>query len=154
MQFYLTTVDFQPKTLLFRTKTACQAKSKYSLQHLANTYKNLCRVYLHLFGQEFESDEVEEYIGFYSNSILGPKRQCDMCNYSFRYEKDLEKHKLNSHSDQKYEELVTNKSIKSVMPKFFTFAKEGILQSKTDIAMMRIRTRWTNFCQIRQVIKG
>ena len=71
-----------------------------------------------------------------------------MCDYSFRYEKDLEKHKLNSHSDQKYEELVTNKSIKSVMPKFFTFAKEGILQSKTDIAMMRIRTRWANFCQI------
>ena len=70
-----------------------------------------------------------------------------MCNYSFRYEKDLEKHKLNSHSDQKYEELVTNKSIQSVMP-HFTFAKEGILQSKTDIAMMRIRTRWANFCQI------
>ena len=71
-----------------------------------------------------------------------------MCNYSFRYEKDLKKHKLNSHSDQKYEELVTNKFSKSAMPKFFTFAKEGILQSKTDIAMMRIRTRWANFCQI------
>ena len=34
------------------------------------------------------------------------------------------------------------------MPKSFTFAKEGILHSKTDIALRRIRTRWATFCQI------
>ena len=34
------------------------------------------------------------------------------------------------------------------MPKSFTFAKEGILHSKTDIALTKIRTRWATFCQI------
>ena len=32
--------------------------------------------------------------------------------------------------------------------KSFTFAKEGILHSKTDIALTKIRTRWATFCQI------
>ena len=32
--------------------------------------------------------------------------------------------------------------------KSFTFAKDGILHSKTDIALTKIRTRWATFCQI------
>jgi len=98
-----------------------------TLQYIAEHYATLCKAFHYLYGHEFKSSKVDEFIDQSRES-----EDAGICPHCQEHYQALKFHIMRMH--QKH--------------KSFTFAKEGILHSKTDIALTKIRTRWATFCQI------
>ena len=81
----------QPTEKMFLEYLQLKKETGSSPAFVADSYRCLCRVFLYLFGQEFESILVEEYVMKESENIVKRTYPCphcgEVCFISFHYSK-------------------------------------------------------------------
>ena len=80
----LTTVDFLPKTLLFKTQTAWQAKSKYSLMHNNAIHKTINNS--NVFASLLKIEAPYFYVHIPSTPHFQQKTACKALHYEPEWE--------------------------------------------------------------------